>query len=141
MSKQGDTEHKEKTTFFHSTILSKPTQNNRLEITIFNKTDVLLINNDPKEKIIDGILTTKLIWGFTKALESDFKISILNTQSVELNSSLNSINISRILSFLSRIMLIFKGFPGWKNVENYLDKSIKDFYKVRLNWKRIYRDR
>ena len=107
---------------------------------IFNKADVLLINNDPKEKIIDGILTTKLIWGFTKALESEFKISILNTQSVELNSSLNSINISRILSFLSRIMLIFKGLPGWKNVENYLDKSINDFYRVRLNWKRIYRD-
>ncbi len=107
---------------------------------VFNKADVLLINNDPKEKTIDGILTTKLIWGFTKALESEFKISILNTQSVELNSGLNSINISRILSFFSRIMLILKGFSGWKGVENYLDKSIYEFYGVRLNWKRIYRD-
>ena len=69
---------------------------------IFNKADVLLINNDPKTKIIDGSFTTKLVWGFTKALECDFTISILNTQSVHLNPDLNSINVSRILSFYSQ---------------------------------------
>jgi hypothetical protein len=107
---------------------------------LFNKTDVLLINNDPKTKIIDGNLTTKLVWGFTKSLESDFKISILNTQSVHLSPNLNSINISRILSFLTRIMIFFRGYKGWKISENYLNKSINKFYGIQLNWKRIYRD-
>ena len=107
---------------------------------LFNKTDVLLINNDPKTKIIDGNLTTKLVWGFTKSLESDFKISILNTQSVHLSPNFNSINISRILSFLTRIMIIFRGYKEWKISENYLNKSINKFYGIQLNWKRIYRD-
>ncbi len=107
---------------------------------LFNKTDVLLINNDPKTKIIDGNLTTKLVWGFTKSLESDFKISILNTQSVHLSPNLNSINISRILSFLTRIMIFFRGYKGWKIPENHLNKSINKFYGIQLNWKRIYRD-
>ena len=75
---------------------------------IFNKADVLLINNDPKTKTIDGSFTTKLAWGFTKALESDFTISILNTQSVHLNPDLNSINVSRILSLFSRMIAILK---------------------------------
>jgi hypothetical protein len=107
---------------------------------IFNKADVLLINNDPKTKIIDGSFTTKLVWGFTKALESDFRISILNTQSDHLNPDLDSINVSRILSLFSRIMAIFKGFTGWKISENYLDKSINKYFGIRLDWKRIYRD-
>ena len=88
----------------------------------------MLINNDPKTKIIDGSFTTKLVWGFTKALESDFTISILNTQSVHLNQDLNSINVSRILSLFSRMIAIFKGLTGWKISANYLDKSINKYF-------------
>ncbi len=108
-------------------------------IGMFYQSEVLIINVSPKRVEIDGDFTNTSLWSLTDSLKK-YKISVLNTQSVELSiKGITIINISYLLKILTRLSKIFYIFDRkWKNSEKTFKEKVKDNYDLNLNWREIY---
>ena len=106
---------------------------------LFGPVEILVLSNEGKEFNLEGLKTNKLLWSLNQSVADHHNILVLNTQPTQIgNHKMKVVNISILLSLLSRLLQRINNKKVLNPVINFLDQEVNEYYGVTLDWNYIF---